>query len=425
VSPELLFVIILLISTLPIFFVLTQCFLVYTYIVITRQVSLRATACAIRAFTYYIYSALVIAPPSKQVSGIDALSCGTPDNNGSVNCMAKTIGTFISKLDFGSTIGKFYGRLWSPPYFIYENDTYDCYGSNTPMVTGSDTRYEQPEFVLDVPAQSISCPITVVPATDGPSKPSVSTGACTLGSPLTLSFSSTDPGGHQLKYGVDWDADGSVDQWVPPSGYVDTGTSQNASRTYTIAGQKTVKVLAQNDQGAVSSSATYTFNCSTNSCPIGYTLQGSACIFSACPSGHHLQGTQCVADGGACTPGAYCQGNDLKDNCTGEGIEACAWGCYSGRCNPVPSPNATLKAVPSLVKQDKTTVVSWSAQYATACTVSGTNGDSWTGLSGSKTSSPIRSQTTYTLNCTGHEGADPETVQKQAIVNIAPTFEEK
>ena len=77
------------------------------------------------------------------------------------------------------------------------------------------------------------------------------------------------------------------------------------------------------------------------------------------------------------------------------------------------------------MKRDFTTLVSWSSQYATACTVSGTNGDSWAGLNGSQTSSPIHAQTTYTLNCTGHQGADPSSVQKKAIVNIAPTFEEK
>lgn len=156
-----------------------------------------------------------------------------------------------------------------------------------------------------------------------------------------------------------------------------------------------------------------------------YIHQGNACIFSACPSGYELQGTQCVAMSNQCTPGYYCQGSNLRDNCTDEVIEACAWGCFAGSCNPVPSPSATLKAVPSLVKQNNTTLVSWSSQYAATCAVTGTNGDSWTGLNGSQTSSPIHSQTTYTLNCTGEEGADPSTVQKKAIVIIAPMFEEK
>jgi hypothetical protein len=285
--------------------------------------------------------------------------------------------------------------------------------------------------VLQVPAQTISCPITVAGDSALPEKPAVSSGACTVGTALTLTFSSTDPEGHDLKYGVDWDDDSSVDQWVPPSGFAPSGTSQSASRTYALTGEKIVRVMAQNDQGASSEWTSYSFNCSEgdaasdSSCPVGYVKQNGACIFSACPSGYRLQGSQCVVDGGACTPGYYCQGRDLKDNCTGEIIESCAWGCFAGACNPVPSPNATLKAVPSLVARDMTTVVSWSSQYATACTVTGANGDSWTGLNGSQTSSPIHSQTTYTLDCTGEEGATPSSVQKSVIVNIAPAFEEK
>ena len=78
---------------------------------------------------------------------------------------------------------------------------------------------------------------------------------------------------------------------------MNSGVTQTASRTYSTNGQKTIGVIAQNDQGAISSSATYTFSCNTNACPIGYTLQGTACIFSACPSGYELQGTQCVVSG--------------------------------------------------------------------------------------------------------------------------------
>ena len=207
------------------------------------------------------------------------------------------------------------------------------------------------------------------------------------------------------------------------SGYVNSAEDGFGS-TAQCSGNTSVTVTKSDAScpvGYVSNGTTCVFD----ECPVGYVHQGNACIYSACPEGYELQGAQCVAVENSCTPGYYCSGNDLKDNCTGEIKEACAWGCFAGACNPVPSPTATLKAVPSLVKRDHTTVVSWSSQYATACTVSGTNGDSWTGLSNSQTSSPIHAQTTYTLNCTGEEGADPSTVQKKAVVNIAPTFEEK
>ena len=150
------------------------------------------------------------------------------------------------------------------------------------------------------------------------------------------------------------------------------------------------------------------------------------CIFAACPTGYHNDGhDHCVADDAECTAPNYCQENDLIDGCTGSTIQTCEWGCTAGRCDGVPAPNATLRAIPSLVMRDNTTVVSWSSQYATACTVSGTNGDSWTGLNGSQTSSAIHSQATYTLSCNGHAGANPPSITKSVTVNIAPTFQER
>jgi len=49
---------------------------------------------------------------------------------------------------------------------------------------------------------------------------------------------------------------------VPPSGYVSSGTTQTASRTYSTEGEKTVKVLAQDDRGLSSPWSTLTFQCS-------------------------------------------------------------------------------------------------------------------------------------------------------------------
>ena len=275
------------------------------------------------------------------------------------------------------------------------------------MVTGSDTRYAQPEFVLNVPSQSISCPITVVPATDGPTKPVVTAGACTVGTTFTVSFTSTDPNGRQLRYGIDWDADGTIDQFAPSSGYVNSGTTLTASRTYSLSGQKTVKVIAINDQGAQSPWATH--SPSVCACPAGYTLQGNTCVLA----------NQCA------TP-PKCSGNDLVDSCTGATIQTCYFGCVSGACYVVPAPSAALKAIPSLVHSGDTTIVSWSALNVTSCTLSGTNGNSWTGISSSgKTSSPIIGQTIYTLHCIGNPGAQPPSVDKSVTVNLIPSFNEK
>ena len=272
------------------------------------------------------------------------------------------------------------------------------------MWTGSNI--PQP-YDVPISAASISCPITVVPASDGPTKPVVTAGACTVGTTFTVSFTSTDPNGGQLRYGIDWDADGTIDQFAPSSGYVNSGTTLTASRTYSLSGQKQIQVVAINDQGAQSPWTTY--SPSICACPAGYTLQGNSCVLA----------NQCA------TP-PHCSGNDLINSCTGATIQTCSLGCASGACNTAPAPSATLNATPSLVHSGDISTISWSAINVASCAVRGTNGDSWTGTSSSgKTSQPILAQTIYTLHCIGVSGSNPSSIDKQAIVNIVPQFNEK
>ena len=120
-----------------------------------------------------------------------------------------------------------------------------------------------------------------------------------------------------------------------------------------------------------------------SSCPVGYDWNGTQCVFSACPSGYVQQGNQCVLQGQCGTP-PVCQGNDFVNSCTGAVIQSCSYGCItvggSDACRFIPTPSATLQATPSLVHSNDTTVVSWTSQSVTSCTVHGTNGDSWTGV---------------------------------------------
>ncbi len=198
-----------------------------------------------------------------------------------------------------------------------------------------------------------------------------------VGTAHTVTMQSDDPERDNLRYGIDWDNNDSVDQRVPPSDYVPSSTSQSASRTYSIAGTKTVKVLAQDEGGLTSSWATLSFDCAASA-----------------------------------TAGLDDNGNTTLTGDTG-----------SGNYLP-PAVTLDIRAVPSLLRQGATTKVSWSAQNVRSCTVLGDNGDSWSGLQspiGGETSTPIQGQTTYTLSCLDLEGASQT---KQATVNIIPTFQE-
>jgi hypothetical protein len=219
------------------------------------------------------------------------------------------------------------------------------------------------------------------------------------------------------------------------SGYVNSkgdGTGQTVScpATLVVSSDTTQCPPGQTLAGGVCTNlcpAGYLFQnggCIYGSCPTGYVQQGSACIFSGCPSGYVLQGTQCVVQTSQnqCTALPYCSGARLLDGCSDALIRTCDWGCNQGTCNPIPSPAATLSAVPLLVHQGLTSVISWTSTNAASCSVAGSNGDSWTDKSSTgKTSLPINGQTTYTLHCAGYAGAVPAAGRNVSMILRQPS----
>lgn len=101
---------------------------------------------------------------------------------------------------------------------------------------------------------------------------------------------------------------------------------------------------------------------------------------------------------------------------------------------PTFAPEGHLSVRPSIVPLSDTAVVRWDISNVAGCTVTGTNGDSWTisgnaannwtSASGAEgiTTSAIMDQTTYTLTCTSLDGVPvpPES----ETVNILPEFRE-
>ena len=215
-----------------------------------------------------------------------------------------------------------------------------------------------------------------------------------------------------------------MDQYVPASGFVNSGVTQSASRTYSTNGQKTIGVIAQNDQGAISSSATYTFSCNSNACPIGYILQGTACVFSGLPlrlqAGRHAVRRKQRVHHSQLLPGQGHPRRLHRQSTPDMRIELLL------RTLPGHSRTQCLHLRrPSLVHTGQTSSISWTSENVESCTVKSNNQDNWTGLSSPGTiSNPITSQTTFTLRCKALEGATPGTIQKSVPVNIAPTWQE-
>ena len=231
----------------------------------------------------------------------------------------------------------------------------------------------------------------------------------------TFSVNSTDLQGDQVRYGIDWTepSDGVADVWLPAGvGYVNSGTTQSTAHSWSTSGVHTFKALAQDAPGLNSGWANYSFT---------------------------------VA---ACTPAYFCSGSDLyyrNASCVESLSQSCSYGCSGSACIPPPSiafvpfsatnvlygpftATGHLEVRPSLLWSGDTTSVYWNVSNAQSCTVTGSNGDSWSGaFSGAsgRTSSPIVSQTTYTLSCSGLSGAAPPSITETVNVNIIPVFEEK
>lgn len=344
-----------------------------------------------------LYGDLVVNPPVQALSGLSGFTC-TADVSGNQTCTADTVGSFSPVFSFGATYGKWYtgyvngssGGATVQCSTDFSAAPLESVASAYWPQDGTGWRYcsgNQP-FVLQVPAQQISCAINVENATGAPPGNPILTvaegSACAVGTPYTLSFSATDPDGDAIRYAVDWNNDGFSDQLVPAVGTSPSGTVLTASRTYVTAGTKTVRVMAIDSHGNASGWATKSFSCA------GSDL-GDDTVVIMSESGGSREGDDATA---------IPQSSDLE-----------------------------LHAAPSLLHSGATTRVNWSAAHMTSCVVSSPTGipvgQTWNTLLsavGGNMSAPISGPVTFTLSCIGTDG---NTYQKNALVNIVPSWTEQ
>tara|TARA_Y100000031_G_scaffold70126_1_gene77793 strand:- start:10171 stop:10992 length:822 start_codon:yes stop_codon:yes gene_type:complete len=83
-------------------------------------------------------------------------------------------------------------------------------------------------------------------------------------------------------------------------------------------------------------------------------------------------------------------------------------------------PVLEITADPIQVRSGRESLITWSATVVDSCNVTGTNGFSATGLSGSQPSNPITLQSIFTLTCENVAG----TLSKNVTVYLIPEFRE-
>ncbi|MBI5456736.1 hypothetical protein HY969_03255 [Candidatus Kaiserbacteria bacterium] len=165
--------------------------------------------------------------------------------------------------------------------------------------------------------------------------------------------------------------------------------------------------------GATSGSTSVSPSSSTNySASCTGTGGTTACTDTSSGGGGDTTATLSVA----CTESWACTGSPSNTithtlaNCSTETVDTCVTPefCTTGSATCLYNAvSGSISASPRLVRSGATTQVSWSTDDASSCTVTG-NGDTWTGTTGSQTSSPITELTTYTIHC---DDGDPDSTQ--------------
>ena len=185
-----------------------------------------------------VYIPLVVSPPTKTIVtnlGTGGISCsaltGDEVSGYIANCTVSGIGTIKPQFNFGATTGAFYYRYnqwYKGPYptnYTRPSSSF-CIGNNTPLIV-----YNGISYALSVPAQAVSYDLVATPAVPANKPPNAPTVSDLSDTPPSYSFNinATDPDGDQVKYGIDWNHDEKVDEWLPASGLVDSATDKETS----------------------------------------------------------------------------------------------------------------------------------------------------------------------------------------------------
>lgn len=152
--------------------------------------------------------------------------------NGSV-CTVSSAGTLATSLTIPNIRMGFGGNGVStyPGYPAPSDATFN----NIPTLT----------YPVNVSAPSNLAPNA--PTINGPENSMISNGV-----PATESFifQATDSNNDQIRYGIDWDNNSTVDQWLPALGFVNSGVNRSTNHTWNTAGTYVFQALAQDSNGA-------------------------------------------------------------------------------------------------------------------------------------------------------------------------------
>lgn len=186
----------------------------------------------------------------------------TSANNNPPTCLlsaSPTSGTAPLTVTFSMSASDSDGTIASWQLDVDNDGTAEYSGSGTPPATQTHTYNEPGTYTAkltvtdddeatayDIATVTVNASSNNPPNT--PDQPSGPTSGYT-GSSYIYSTSATDPDGDQIKYGWDWNGDGTVDEWT---GYYSSGTTVSISHSWDSTGTYNIKVKAQDSNSAES-----------------------------------------------------------------------------------------------------------------------------------------------------------------------------
>jgi hypothetical protein len=245
---------------------------------------IREDAPASRGVFVDVYALLNVTPVTPSVTGVSAnLSCV-----GST-CTVTAPGGITVGLTFPDTYGRFYYRFYLP-FGADGGLSAGCHANNVPMSSGSaiwecsnEATCSTARAPYDVPfgSRTISYSLTGVnpntPPTDPRVVPNPLNGTTQVNYPFTLT--TTDAENDRIRFNIDWNNDGRVDQQQPALGF-SSSLSQSVSRTWNVPGIYNFKVQAEDENGGLSGWTTAVANIAL-AVPTGLTATPNG----ACGSG--------------------------------------------------------------------------------------------------------------------------------------------
>ena len=191
---------------------------------------------------------LSVNPPPIGIyqSGSAGLSCWGIANG--VACQVTSGGTIVTQIYFGGTYGNWwYGSMYHG--VIY----WSWYTDNSAKIT---LGAAEDNF----PAADIWYSMSAVQPNNPPNAPTIAEvggNSHLTGQNQGFTFRATDPVGDQVRYLIDWNRDGTGDEWTPSyPGTVASGSSSNATHSFS-AGTHTFQALTQDSKGSNSGWTSY------------------------------------------------------------------------------------------------------------------------------------------------------------------------